>query len=147
MANGPHSPSGQRHVGTDIALSAVISLVAIILAHQRQVSLHNIVIGKRALPIFEMAGLELLVGAVTSLLVVGICALALRCFSLALIVTAAVVQILWLEFEWGFSMKATDAGELMVRFAGELGVIAATIALVLLNLWKTRRRAGLGKHA
>lgn len=147
MPSAPDSPSDQTRIGADIALSGVISLAAIILAHQPWLSLHNIVIGAKVLTVVEMAGLKLLVGAVTSLLVVGASVLVLRRFSLALIVTAATVQILWLEFEWGFSVKAADASELMVRFAEELGVIAATIALVLWNLSRIRRRASLGTHA
>jgi hypothetical protein len=147
MARAPDSRSDQRRTGADIALSAVICLVAIILAHQPWLSLHNIVIGAKVLTFTEMAGLTLLVGAVTSLLVVGVAVLVLRRFSLALILTAATVQILWLEFEWGFSVRAADASELMVRYAEELGVIAATIALVLFNVSRARRRASLSKHA
>jgi hypothetical protein len=136
MATGPLSPSDQRRTGTDIALSAVIGLVAIILLHQPWMSLHNIFIGTKTLTFVEMAALKLLVGAVTALLVVSVCALALRRLSVASILTAASVQVLWIELEWGFSMKAADGSELMVRFSEELGVVSATIALML---WKLRR--------
>ena len=147
MASAPDSGPGQRRIGADIALSAVTCFVTIILAHQPWLSLRNIVVGARVLAFAEMAGLTFLVGAITSLLVVGVAVLVLRRFSLALILTAATVQILWLEFEWGFSVRAADASELMVRYAEELGVIAATIALVLFSLSSARRRASLGKHA
>ena len=147
MATGPLSPSSQRRTGTDVILSAVIGLIAIVLLHQPWISLQRIVIATRVLTFAEMAGLKLLVGALTSLLVVGMCVLVLRRFSIALILAAAGVQILWLEFEWGFSVKATDAYELMVRFAEELGVVATTIALLLWKLGRTARRASRGQHA
>ena len=121
-------------------MSAVISLIAIFLLHQPSLSLHKIVIGDRVFTFFEMAALELIVGAVTSLLVVAVCALVSRRLSIAMIVVAATVQILWIEFEWGFSVKATDAKEMAVRFAGELGVEAATAALMF---WKSKRAADL----
>jgi len=145
MASEPLS--SQRRTGADVVLSAAIGGIAIVLLHQPWISLQHIVIGTRVLTFVEMAGLKLVVGALTSLLVVGICALVLRRFSLALILAAATVQILWLEFEWGFSVKATDAYELMVRFAEELGVVATTIALLLWNLGRTARRARQGHHA
>src|SRR5689334_3007818 len=111
LTTRPLPPSKQGLIGTEVGLSAVISLIAIFLLHQPSHSRHKIVIGDRVFTFFEMAALELIVGAVTSLLVVAVCALVSRRLSIAMIVVAATVQILWIEFEWGFSVKATDAKE------------------------------------
>jgi len=126
----------QRRRSLDIVWSAVIGLIAIILLHQPWLSLQKLLIGTRLLTFPEMAGLKLLVGLLTALVVVGLCGLILRRFSIAIILAAIAVQIVWIEFEWGFSIRAVDTAELVVRFAEELGIVATGAALILYLLAK-----------
>lgn len=126
----------QTRKTADIVWSAVISLVAIILLHQPWLSLQKLLIGTKVLTFPEMAGLKLLVGLLTSLIVIGLCVLLLRRLSIALVLAAAAVQIVWIEFEWGFSIRAVGTGEWIVRFAEELGVVASGVALILYVLAK-----------
>jgi hypothetical protein len=120
----------QGRTTADIIWSAVISLIAIVLLHQPWLSLQKL-LGTKVFTFPEMAGMKLLVGFLTSLVVVGLCVLLLRRLSLPLVLAAAAVQIVWIEFEWGFSVRAADAGELIVRFAEELGVVASGVVVVL----------------
>ena len=104
-------------------LTGFVALVSIVVLHQPWWSLQNVIIGKSAFAIPEMTFLKASVGFLTSLAVLAICRLVVRKLSYGSIAIAIVVQILWIEFEWNFSVRAADMGELMIRFAEELGTL------------------------
>jgi hypothetical protein len=132
----------QERKTADIVWSGLISLVAIIVLHQPSLSIQKLLIGSNVLTFPEMAGLKFLSGLLTSALVIALCGLVLRRFSMFLILAAVVVQILWIEFEWGFSVRASDAGEFVVRFAEELGVLVSGAVLILYLQAKGKSRVG-----
>lgn len=111
-----------RQVGK-LLLTGFVALVSIVVLHQPRWSLQNIIIGKSAFTIPEMTFLKASVGLLTSLAILAICKLVVRKLSYGSVAIAIVVQILWIEFEWGFSIRAADVGELTIRFAEELGTL------------------------
>jgi hypothetical protein len=106
-------------------LAGLVALISIIVLHQPWLSLQNAIIGNRVSTIYQMAFLKVAVGFVTSLAVLGICKVLLRKLSPGSIAAAVFIQIVWIEFEWNFAIRAADTGELMVRFAEELGTLLA----------------------
>src|SRR5258707_7514473 len=111
-------------------LTGVIALVAIVLLHQPYWSLQKIFIGGGEFSIPEMTLLKMLVRLVTSLVILAICKLLVRRLSYGSIAMAVVAQVLWIEFEWGFSVRAAGTGELMIRFAEELGALLSGALLI-----------------
>jgi hypothetical protein len=108
-----------------LALAGVLALVAIVVLHQPQLSLQNIIIGPGAYPVSTMVFLKLSVGFLTSLVVLAICKVFIRNLSYRSIAVAVIVQVLWIEFEWNFAVRAADLGELLIRFSEELGTVLA----------------------
>lgn len=107
----------------EFVLTGFVALVSVIVLHQPWWSLQNVIIGKGAFTIPEMTFLKMSVGFLTSLAVLVVCKLLVRKLSYGSVALAIVVQILWIEFEWNFSIRASDTGELMIRFAEELGTL------------------------
>src|SRR5712691_12612668 len=83
-----------------------VALVSIVVLHQPWWSLQNVVIGKSVFTIPQMTFLKASVGFLTSLAILAICRLIVRKQSYGSIAIAIVVQILWIEFEWNFSVRA-----------------------------------------
>jgi hypothetical protein len=121
---------------TQLALAAFIALVLIVVLHQPQLSLQNIMIGQGGeYPVSTMVFLKLSVGFLTSLIILSICKLFVRTLSYRSIVVAVLVQLLWIEFEWNFVVRAADLGEVLIRFAEELGaVLAGGVAIGFLRI-------------
>ena len=119
--------------------TGLVALVSIVVSHQPWWSLQNVIIGKSAFTIPEMTFLKASVGFLTSLAILAICKLVVRKLSYGSVAIATVVQILWIEFERNFSIRAADAGELMIRFAEELGTLLLGGLLIgFLSLRKKR---------
>jgi hypothetical protein len=120
-----------------LVFAGFVTLISIIVLHQPWLSLQNAIIGGSAVTIPQMAFLKASVGFFTSLAILAICRLAVGKLSFGSIAIAIVVQILWIEFEWNFSVRTADVGELVIRFAEELGALLAGGSLIgFLRLWK-----------
>jgi len=96
-----------------------------IISRQPGVSLQSLLIGNKVFTIPEMVALKLGIGCFASVIIVSLCALATRCWSASLIVTVILVQLIWIEYEWGFSFSANDIAEALVRVAEEFGVVVS----------------------
>jgi hypothetical protein len=144
MKDGFHMVSNAKKGQAAILLfTCGVSLVAIVFLHQPQWSLQDVIIGQKTWTIPEMALLKLSVGFLTSLAVLAICRLVVRRLSYESIAVAVLVQILWIEFEWRFSIRAADFGELMIRFAEEFGTILLGVLLVGFLEIRKRKSASL----
>jgi hypothetical protein len=128
----------------ELLVVGVLTLISIIILHQRQWSLQNLLIGEGIFPVAEMTFLKISAGFLTSLAILLICTLLIRKLSHPSVVMATLVQIVWIEFEWNFSMRAADAGELMVRFGEELGALLAGGLLIGFLSIRSRRLARSG---
>lgn len=129
-----------RQSDMDWIWSFMIALVAIMVLHQPDWSLQRLLIGSRTVSSGEMIGLKFLVGLVTSLLILGLCASIVRGRpSKGLIWGAVVTQIIWLEIEWDFSIGVGDAAELAIRFAEEVGTLTAGLIVLIIQGLRSQR--------
>src|SRR5262245_5095352 len=110
--------------------ASLIAFGAIVLLHQPWWSVQKLIIGTGQAGIGEMAGLKLLSGLITSTITFGVLSAIFRRFSPSMVVGAVITQVLWLEVEWGFSFGFRDVGELLIRFAEEIGTVLAGVAAV-----------------
>jgi hypothetical protein len=120
-------------------LVGLVSLVAIIILHQRSLSLQTYLIGDAELLAQDMATRKFLIGLLTSLLVVAICKAIIRRASLVvLVLEATAAQILWLEVEYGFYVPVANLAEFFTRFAEEAGVLLSAALLIAYSSFKHR---------
>jgi hypothetical protein len=127
----------QERPVADLVWSGLIASVAIVLLDYPSRAIHKILIGSRLLTFPELITLNLLSGLLISLLVLGLCALILRRFSVRITIAAAVTQVIWMEVKWGHS-RANDASELLVRFSEEAGILLSAIGLIAYLLVKRK---------
>jgi hypothetical protein len=110
--------------------------------HQPAWSLRNVLIGtNNPMPYLEMVALQALVGFLNSLLVLAICSVVLRHFSVRILLTTIAIQLLIIEFEFGFALGAKDGVELSIRFSEQFGAVLGAVAIGACILLARRHRA------
>ena len=130
------------HKVTDVIWSSLLALVSMIVLHQPGVSLWNVLIGtNNPMPSLEMVARLAFVGFLNSLLVMAICGTLLRRLSIRILLTALVIQLLTIEFEFGFVLRVKDGVELSIRLAEEFGALLGAVAIAFCTLLARRYRA------
>ena len=130
------------HKVADVIWSSLLAFGSMIVLHQPAVSLRNILIGtNNPMPYLEMVALLVLVGFLNCLLVFAICGVLIRRLSIRILLTALLIQLLIIEFEFGFVLRAKDGVELSIRFAEQLGALLGAVAIGGCFLLARRYRA------
>jgi hypothetical protein len=128
-----------KRPAVEMPLAFGIGLLAIVLLHRPSLSPQTLIMGNGEFPALQMALLKGAVGLITSLVIFGICRVTLRQLTFAGIIGALLAQLIWIEFEWGFSVSARDNAELAIRFAEEFGSsLAGASAAAYLKLRTAR---------
>ncbi len=130
----------ERNVVLRAMLIAGWSVVLMILLHQPAISLHNLFIGQKILTIPEMVVSKIAVGLLTSALIYGACSILLRDWSPTNVLTVAIAQVLWIEFEWGYSFSTNGTGETLIRVAEQFGVIISGALMLGVSAYMKVRR-------
>lgn len=121
---------------------AVVVAVLIFVLQLPGISIRGLVVGERVLGGGQFWLLELIAGAITSLIITGIAVLVFRRLALWIGVMSVVMQLAWLVLTQSFHTPADSFAEVAFRSAEFVGIVvgAAVAILVARGIFNARAK-------
>ena len=122
-----------------IVLAFLIAVVADYAIQAVPFSFRKLLIDSAVLTGPELGTLEIIVGFLNSIIVTGVCLAFLKRPVIHIAATAAVAQILWIEWMYGFQQGGETWSTAILRYMEHVGVALGAGAVAFLSLHLQRK--------